>query len=198
MKIVIGLGNVGAPYQGTRHNIGFRVVDLLAERARVGFTPFPGTERVAWISEALLGDETVVLAKPRTLMNGSGRAAQALAARFDAGPEDLLVVYDDADLALGRVRLRPGGGAGGHNGIRSLLDVLKVDSFGRLRLGVRGTGRDDADLADYVLHSFDPEERTVVEALVCLGADAAQAAVREGIAAAMNRFNGQIALPATS
>ena len=102
-------------------------------------------------------------------MNRSGRAAAAALGRYACSLPDLLVVFDDADLALGRVRVRQGGGAGGHNGLRSLMDVLRAAEFGRVKLGVKGEGREEADLADYVLRSFDPGERAVVEPMIDLG-----------------------------
>jgi PTH1 family peptidyl-tRNA hydrolase len=126
-------------------------------------------------------------------MNLSGRAAAALCRRFTAEPSDLLVVYDDADLALGRVRVRPEGGAGGHNGIRSLIEVLGTPAFPRVKLGVRGEGRDARDLADYVLDKFLPDERPIVARMVASGADAVETVVAEGVATAQRTFNGDLA-----
>lgn len=193
MTVVLGLGNPGDRYAWTRHNVGFRVLDRIAARAGARFEPFPGPERLAWEARVDIGDTPVALVKPRTYMNRSGRAALAACRRFDAAPEELLVVHDDADLAVGRLRLRSGGGAGGHNGIRSLLDVLRTDAFGRVKLGVRGEGRDEMPLADYVLEEFAPAERTTIEAVIDLAAEAVVAVMREGFAAAMNRFNGSVA-----
>jgi PTH1 family peptidyl-tRNA hydrolase len=133
----------------------------------------------------------VVLAKPRTYMNRSGRAAVAICRHFDAALDSLLVIYDDADLALGRIRIRPEGGTGGHNGVRSLVEVLGSGAFARVRLGVRGEGRFDKELADYVLERFEPEEQPIVDDLVELGADAVEVSLEQGLQAAMNRFNGQ-------
>ncbi len=125
-------------------------------------------------------------------MNRSGRAALLVCRARNAAPEDLIVVHDDADLALGRVRVRQGGSAGGHNGIRSLLDTLATDAFARVKLGVRGQGRPAGeDLAEYVLQDFEPDERAVADALVELGADAVEALVAQGLESAMNRFNGR-------
>jgi PTH1 family peptidyl-tRNA hydrolase len=131
----------------------------------------------------------VVLAKPRTYMNRSGAAALALLDRFGAAPTDLVVVFDDADLALGRVRVRGEGRAGGHNGIRSILDSLRTETFPRVKLGVRGIGRDDAELADYVLEPFLDDEVALVEPMVERGADAVETLVQEGLDAAMNAWN---------
>jgi len=132
----------------------------------------------------------LVLAQPRTFMNRSGRAAGALCRRYDARPEQLLVVYDDADLALGRIRIRPEGGAGGHNGIRSIMDAIGTGEFPRIRLGVRGEEREARDLADYVLEPFLEEERATAAALVELATQAVEAWLRDGLDSAMNRFNG--------
>jgi PTH1 family peptidyl-tRNA hydrolase len=191
LRVVLGLGNVGARYAGTRHNVGFQVVDLLAERGRVRWEELPGPERLAFATEVELFGEPVALVKPRTLMNRSGRAAAAALDRYRCAVPDLLVVFDDADLILGRVRVRQGGGAGGHNGLRSLMDVLRSADFGRVKLGVKGAGREETDLADYVLRAFEPEERAVVGPMVALGADAVEAALARGTAEAMNLFNGR-------
>jgi PTH1 family peptidyl-tRNA hydrolase len=176
--------------------VGFRVVERLAERERARWQDFPGPERLAYAAEVELSGEPVALVKPRTLMNRSGRAAAAALGRYGCALEDLLVVFDDADLSLGRVRVRQGGGAGGHNGLRSLMDVLRSPDFGRVKLGVKGEGREESDLADYVLRSFEPAERAVVDPMIDLGVEAVQAVVAQGMAAAMNLFNGKSAAPA--
>ena len=196
MRVVLGLGNVGSRYAGTRHNVGFRVVDLLAERERVRWQELPGPERLAYAAEVELSGHSVALLKPRTLMNRSGRAAAAALDRYRCPVEELLVVFDDADLLLGRVRVRQGGGAGGHNGLRSLMDVLRSPDFGRVKLGVKGAGREESDLADYVLRPFEAEERGVVDSMIELGAEAVDAVLERGVEAAMNAFNGRSAAPA--
>lgn len=193
MRIVLGLGNEGAEYRGTRHNVGFEVADVLAERTGVAFTARGDLGRLAFTATAEMAGERIVLAKPRTLMNLSGRAAAALCRRFTALPSDLLVVYDDADLALGRVRVRPEGGTGGHNGIRSLVEILGTKAFPRVKLGVRGEGREARDLADYVLDRFLPAERETVARMVVVGADAVEAVVSAGVAQAQRAFNGDLA-----
>jgi len=192
--IVLGLGNPGEPYRDTRHNLGFRVIDALAARAGLRLAAEGEWRRYAKVARGTAaGGADVVLAQPRTWMNRSGRAAAALCRAFEVAPRDLLVVHDDADLELGRIRVRRGGSSGGHNGLRSLFEVLGDGSFIRIRLGVRGTGREGEDLADYVLRPFDPDERPVAERLVGLGADAAEHLLREGLDATMNRFNGRVA-----
>ncbi len=191
MRIVLGLGNPGPKYRWTRHNVGFMVADALAERHGASFSaPGGALGDLAWIAETRLGDVPVRLAKPTTFMNLSGRAALELCRRFRVGPERLVVAFDDADLAFGRVRVRAEGSAGGHNGVRSILEVLGTREFPRVKLGVRGVTRAESDLADYVLRPFLPDERPEVAAVVSRGADAVECLVTEGIDAAMRRFNG--------
>lgn len=184
--IVLGLGNPGPRYDGTRHNLGFCVVDRMAVRAGVSLAASNEFGRLTW-SAAHRG---VVLARPRTFMNRSGDAAHALCRGYEVEPERLLVIYDDADLDLGRLRLRHAGGAGGHNGVHSVIDALGTTGFPRLRLGVQGRERDDAALHEYVLDRFEAAERETVERLTELAADAATVAVTDGMEQAMNRFNG--------
>jgi PTH1 family peptidyl-tRNA hydrolase len=123
-------------------------------------------------------------------MNRSGRAAAALCSRYEAEASDFVVVCDDADLGLGRVRIRGGGRAGGHNGLRSLIDAFGTEEFARVKLGVRGRGRDERELADYVLEPFEPDEGPRVEQLVDLGVRAVLGVLENGLADAMNRYNG--------
>jgi peptidyl-tRNA hydrolase, PTH1 family len=183
LKIIVGLGNPGRKYAGTRHNVGFEVLDLLVERHRLEWESGPADALVTrWRSEGAL------LAKPLTFMNLSGFAAGDLLRFYKVDAADMLIVVDDVNLELGRLRARSSGSAGGHNGLKSLIQQLGSDSFPRLRVGV---GRGDArrDLADHVLARFDPEERTVVEESVGRAADATELFVREGIGPVMNRFN---------
>lgn len=187
--IVLGLGNPGTRYRATRHNMGFRVLDGVALRRGASFAA--PRELKAWAAEVEGPSGRLILAKPRTYMNRSGRAAVALCAHYAVDPSELLVVYDDADLELGRMRLRLQGGAGGHNGLRSTIDALRTDRIPRLRLGVRGAGRDTEELSDYVLGPFDADEEPVAAALVDLAVEAVEAAVEGGVAAAMNRYNAR-------
>ena len=185
MKIVLGLGNPGLRYRSTRHNVGFMVLDRLARERGLKFRAAGEMKKYAWRAES----EAVVLAKPRTYMNRSGRAAAALCRHYALSPADLLVVYDDADLPLGRIRLRRGGGSGGHNGVKSIMEVLGTGEFARVRLGVRGGDREESDLAEYVLDRFDRDERPVVEELIELGARAVEEILANGVEEAMNRLN---------
>jgi PTH1 family peptidyl-tRNA hydrolase len=186
----VGLGNPGRRYVGTRHNIGFEVLDRLAARHRLEWEAAPrGVEALA--ARAAVGADgsgaRVLFAKPLTFMNLSGRAVLGLAQFFKIELPDLLIVVDDVNLQLGRLRARASGSAGGHNGLKSIIEVLATEDFARLRIGV---GRGDArDLADHVLARFDPEERANVAAAADRAADAAELFVTSGIETVMNRFN---------
>jgi len=193
-KIVLGLGNPGTRYLPTRHNLGFRVLDRLAERWAARFDGLAELGSRVWTADVGRPQGAVVLAKPRTYMNRSGEAADALCEHYRTLPAELLVVYDDADLELGRLRLRPSGGAGGHNGLSSVIDALGTDSIPRLRLGVRGRGREGRDLADYVLDAFEPAEQAVAEDLVQLGAEAVEAVLGVGLRTAMNSYNARFVI----
>ena len=190
MKVVLGLGNDGPEYRWTRHNVGFMVADAIALRSEAAFAARGDLGRLTWTAESEWGGQRVVLAKPRTLMNRSGQAAAALRRKYGVEPGDFIVVYDDADLAFGRVRVRPEGGAGGHNGVRSLIETFGLGAFPRVKLGVLGEGRHSRDLADYVLGPFHPDERPVVATMVDRGADAVEAVLRDGVEAAQRAFNG--------
>lgn len=183
MKLVVGLGNPGRQYAGTRHNIGFEVLDLMAARHRLEWGSAPAEALLAKWREA-----AALLAKPLTFMNLSGQAVGDLLRFYKIGPEDLLVVVDDVNLELGRLRARPSGSAGGHNGLKSIIGLLGTGGFARLRVGV---GRGDArrNLSDHVLSTFDPAEREEVVAAVGRAADAADLFVAEGMPAVMNRYN---------
>jgi len=190
LKLVLGLGNDGPEYRWTRHNVGFMVADEIAQRCGAIFAARGDLGRVAYSAEASFAGERVVLAKPRTLMNRSGQAVAALGRKYGLEAEDIIVVYDDADLAFGRVRVRPEGGTGGHNGVRSIVEALGTGAFPRIKLGVLGEGRHIRDLADYVLDGFLPDERPVVLRMVGLGADAAEAVLANGVDSAQAAFNG--------
>jgi PTH1 family peptidyl-tRNA hydrolase len=194
MKAIVGLGNPGAKYRGTRHNIGFAVVDELARRAGIDFESAPVNALVArWRrrAAALSGSgaaDDVLLAKPMTFMNDSGQAVGDLTRYFRIGPGDLLVVVDDVQLPLGRLRARTRGSAGGHNGLKSVIAHAGED-FARLRVGV-GRGDSRRDLADHVLARFDSDESAEAERMIARAADAAEMFTTAGIAAVMNAYNG--------
>ena len=189
MRIVLGLGNPGEKYRRTRHNLGHEVVDALGQRWGPSGAAWSSLGRSARILAVEIRGRPVVLAKSMTYMNRSGRAGVALREHYGTEPGDLLLVYDDADLELGRVRIRPRGGAGGHNGMRSLIAVLGSEDMPRIRLGILGRDRRRSELADYVLDEFEPEEAVLARQAVETAADAAETVVVEGLSEAMNRFN---------
>jgi PTH1 family peptidyl-tRNA hydrolase len=183
VKLIAGLGNPGPTYRGTRHNVGFDVIDSLAARASIGFESAPADALMArWrVNDTLL-------VKPLTFMNLSGPAIGDVMRYFKVDLVDLLVVVDEAQLPLGKLRARARGSAGGHNGLKSIIGQLG-DQFARLRLGV-GRGDDRRDLADHVLSRFEREEAKEVERMIARAADASETFVTGGIAAVMNQFNG--------
>jgi len=192
LKAIFGLGNPGPRYKGTRHNVGFDVLDELARRAAVAFESAPAEALVAKsrtrASDADPIGEPVLLGKPLTYMNLSGQAIGELVRYFRIDPVDVLVIVDEAQLPLGKLRARARGSAGGHNGLKSVIAHIG-ESFGRLRLGV-GRGSEQRDLADHVLAKFDKAEGAEVERMIARAADAAELFVASGIAAVMNKYNG--------
>jgi PTH1 family peptidyl-tRNA hydrolase len=188
VKLVVGLGNPGPRYARSRHNVGFRVLDVLAERLRAA----PAVERFAGrYAECTLDGERVGLLAPGTFMNRSGGAvAEALAALPELDPAaDLLVVFDDADLPLGRLRLRARGSSGGHNGLADVLACLGSEAVPRLRFGI-GRPLVPTGTVEFVLAPFAKDEEALLARALPRAADAVACFAREGIAAAMNRFNG--------
>jgi PTH1 family peptidyl-tRNA hydrolase len=185
VKAIVGLGNPGPQYKGTRHNVGFDVVDELARRAGVSFESAPAE---ALIAKWRRPDDQVLLVKPLTFMNLSGQAIGELARYFKIEVGDVLVVVDEADLPLGKLRARARGSAGGHNGLKSVIAHLG-NEFARLRVGV-GRGGDQKNLADHVLSKFEKRESADVERMTTRAADAAEMFITSGIAAVMNGFNG--------
>ena len=185
MKLIIGLGNPGSKYQGTRHNVGFEVVDELARRLHLEYESSPAD---AVMAKERGPNAQVILVKPLTFMNRSGHAVGELARYYRIEVSDLLIVTDDANLPLGRLRARPAGSAGGHNGLGSVIDLLATDQVPRLRVGV-GNGDPRRDLADHVLAGFDASEVDVIREAIVRAADAAELFVRDGIEQTMNHFN---------
>ena len=185
VKAIVGLGNPGAQYKGTRHNVGFAVLDELARRASVEFESAPADALMARWRRT---DEPVLLVKPLTYMNLSGQAVGEMSRYFKIEPVDLLIVVDEVQLPLGKLRARARGSAGGHNGLKSVIAHLG-DNYGRLRLGV-GRGDSRRDLADHVLARFDKDEAADAERMISRAADAAETFITSGIAAVMNQFNG--------
>jgi len=184
MKLIVGLGNPGRRYQGTRHNIGARVIDTLARRHHVALRE----EGWADVGALTLDGARVLLARPQTYVNVSGTAVADLRRRHRLPLENLLVAFDDLDLPVGQIRLRAKGGHGGHNGMRSIIEALGSEEFARLRVGI-ARPPEGVDPADYVLSRFSKEEQAQLDEAVERAADAVEAFVRRGIEAAMSAFN---------
>ncbi len=193
MKVIAGLGNPGAAYDETPHNVGFDVVALLAERLAAEWRRSTGFQ--ARVARASSAGGPWILVQPQTFMNRSGLCVAPLLRYHGGAPEDLVVVLDDADLPVGRLRIRPGGGSGGHRGLASVIEALGTEAFVRVRLGV-GRTQAEGGLVDHVLGRFAPAQRWVVRQTVAAAADAVQCLVEKGLAEAMNRFNGWQAEPA--
>ena len=193
MKLIVGLGNPGREYRDTRHNVGFLVVDEIVRRHQLTWVMAPSQVPETFTAKRF-GPEPFMLAKPLTFMNLSGHAVSALANYFDIVADDLLVVYDDADLPFGRLRARARGSSGGHNGIKSLIEQLGTTEFPRLRLGV---GRSDGrkSLANHVLSTFESGERAELETFIARAADAAEMFAAENILKVMNTYNPEPAAP---
>jgi PTH1 family peptidyl-tRNA hydrolase len=183
MKAVVGLGNPGSRYHGTRHNVGYAVVDLLAEGPNAG--RFQGRFQ-AQIAETLEGAQKVLLVKPETFMNLSGQCVRRIVDFYQLPTEDLLVVCDDFNLPLGKLRARARGTHGGHNGLRDIQNHLGTTAYARLRIGV-GSPREEA--IDHVLGRFAAAERPLIEEAIATAAQAVLAWIEHGIEACMNRFN---------
>ncbi|MBU2489588.1 MAG: aminoacyl-tRNA hydrolase [Proteobacteria bacterium] len=186
-RLVLGLGNPGPRYAATRHNAGFMTVDRLAANLCL---PVDRAGDFALKGQGMVRGIRIVLAKPQTFMNESGRAAAALAARFGLSGEEILVVCDDVDLPYGRIRLKPKGGDGGHNGLRSVILELGHGEFGRLRVGI-GRPPPGRSMTDHVLGPFDETEATAAHDLWELAARAAETVLFSGMAETMNLFNNQ-------
>jgi peptidyl-tRNA hydrolase, PTH1 family len=196
MKLIVGLGNPGREYRETRHNVGFMVVDEIARRHGLTLGMAPSQVPDTFVAKRY-GTEPLLLAKPLTFMNRSGDAIGALARYYDIAAADMLVVVDEVALPFGRLRARAHGSAGGHNGLKSIVERLGTTGFPRLRLGV---GRGDArrDLADHVLSKFEPDERSGLEEFITRAADAAEMFAVDGIGKVMNVYNPEVAAPETT
>ena len=194
MKLIVGLGNPGREYRDTRHNAGFMVVDEIVRRHGLTWAMAPA-QVPDTLAAKQFGQQAVMVAKPLTFMNRSGTAVAALARYYDVEPAEVLVVADEIDLPFGRLRARPSGSGGTHNGLRSVVEHLGP-GFCRLRVGV---GRGDArrELADHVLSKFEPAEREQLESVITRAADAAEMFAAEGIVKVMNTYNAEDAGSAT-
>lgn len=180
--IVVGLGNPGAAYKGTRHNVGFDVIDLLAKRHKI---PVTMTKHQALTGIGEICGVPVLLVKPLTFMNLSGRSVKPLMAGHSLVLEKLLVIADDLDMETGRVRMKPKGSAGGHNGHKSLIQTLGSDEYARVKIGIGKAG----ETVDHVLSRFKPDERVLIDEAVAKAADGVEYWLTDGVELAMNRVN---------
>jgi PTH1 family peptidyl-tRNA hydrolase len=186
MKLIVGLGNPGPEYEHTRHNLGFRLIDLLAERAS---TRVSRAQDGALVGQGRLAGCPVVLVKPQTYMNLSGDSVKPLAARYEAAPADVIVAVDDLALPFGRIRVRAKGSAGGHNGLKSIIARLGTQDFPRVRMGI-APDHPVQDTARFVLQPFPRGAREEVEKMLWGAADAVESVVTDGVERAMATFNG--------
>jgi len=186
LKIVVGLGNPGDRYRHTRHNLGFLAVEEFCRRRHFRWRAH---ECGSITAGGRVGTEAVLVAKPETYMNLSGEAVSCLLKRSAAAPSDLLVVCDDIAIDLGSIRVRPSGRDGGHRGLRSIIEALQTEDFGRVRIGIRTSAAEPGDLADHVLAPFATEEWAVASEQISRAAQCVQVVLEQGVRVAMNRFN---------
>lgn len=185
MKIIVGLGNPGAEYAASRHNVGFMFLDALA--VKIAATEWREKDN-ACVAEAHLAGEKILLVKPLTYMNSSGEAVGPLVSWYKLAPDDITAVHDDMDLPVGLVRIRPQGSAGGHNGIKSVIAALNTEKFARIKIGI-GHPTGERTTVSHVLSPFMPEEREKIDAAVEYLLPAAVCLLTEGVDMAMNRYN---------
>ena len=193
MKLIVGLGNPGRNYAGNRHNIGFMCLNYFARTQGIRFDKKQGLARIGTGEVAV---SKVVLARPQTYMNSSGQSVSRLIQRFNVDLNDLLVICDDLDLPLGKIRIRYGGGSGGLKGVESIIAELKSQDFARLRVGIgrpcvaeSSTEISEADIAAYVLNDFTPSEKQIITKVIPEVSEAIICLLTEGLTAAMNRYN---------
>ena len=184
MKLIVGLGNPGAEYERTRHNVGWQVIDAFARKFRIELSRH---EKSAMTGTGRVAGGSVMVAKPLTFMNLSGDSVRPLVNAYLESPQDLMVVYDDIDLPLARLRIRPNGSAGTHNGMRSIISELQSENFPRLRIGIGSAG--EGKLRDYVLDEFAPEEQPAIDQAIAKAVDALVLFCRDDLKRAMNEFN---------
>jgi len=195
-RLIVGLGNPGSKYAGSRHNVGFDAVDRIADRAGLSLHENVLHRTVHRITGSSLYDASagkyrghpIVLAKPKAFMNRSGSAVRKMKGRYRVDDQDILVIVDDIYLDVGTLRIRASGGSGGHNGVQDIIDELDSDNFPRMRIGVGSSFRRGRQ-AEYVLEPFSEEERPLVDEAIERAADAALTFVTDGVVTAMNRFN---------
>lgn len=186
MYLIVGLGNPGEEYENTRHNLGFRVINELA--SRLGLKSLKAKHQ-SFIGEGVIAGHKVLLAQPQTFMNNSGAAVRGLLSWYKIDLKKLIVVYDDVDLEVGQIRVREQGSAGGHHGLESVIANVGATEFARIRIGI---GRESltGDVTEYVLQNIPAAQREPLETAIVTAADAVVSIITDGLAAAMNQFNG--------
>lgn len=187
LTIIVGLGNPGNKYENTRHNVGFRVIDRISGKYGIKVDRL---RHKALTGDGTVNNERVLLVKPQTFMNLSGESVRDIVEWYKVPPENLIVIYDDADLPEGTIRLRPKGSSGTHNGMKSIIYQLQSEDFPRIRVGI-GKAPEGWDLADYVLGRFSGEESVVIGQSIERASEAAVAILTGGISTAMNQYNGK-------
>jgi PTH1 family peptidyl-tRNA hydrolase len=193
-QLIVGLGNPGAKYDKTRHNIGFEAIDRLAQCWQITLSDHKKFQGIA--GEGLVGTQKIRLLKPQTFMNLSGQSVRAVVDWYKIDPTAVLVIYDDMDLPLGKLRMRLSGSAGGHNGMKSIVSHLGTQAFPRLRLGI---GKSQDETIGHVLGKFAVAEQPIVQEVLRLSSDAVNLALREGVEKSMSLFNSKsVAAPATA
>ena len=185
--LIVGLGNPGSKYHNTRHNCGFRVMDILSEmlNCKIDKLKFQGL-----YGQTICGDKKLFLLKPQTFMNLSGRSVLQLSAYFSIPPQRIIVIFDDISLAVGKLRIRGNGSAGGHNGIKSIISELGSQDFPRVKIGVGANDNPERDLADWVLSTFSQQEEKTLSSALENAAQAALCIMQSGVPQAANKFNG--------
>lgn len=186
--MIVGLGNPGREYEKTRHNVGFRVTELLAQQLK---TKIDRLKFKALTRQVNIGGKKVLLVQPQTYMNVSGAAVSALATFYKIKPEHILVIFDDISLPVGRIRVRRDGSAGGHNGIKSIIQSLGTDQFPRVKVGVGGKPHPEYDLADWVLSKFSAQEEKDLAPAMANAAEAALLVLEQGVEKAASAYNGK-------
>ena len=188
--LIVGLGNPGKKYEGPRHNMGFMTADILAERWSVAFSDHKGLAMLGKGAMNLQGRNVkFFLAKPLTYMNDSGNAVASISAYYQIQPDHVVVIHDDMDLEFGRIKVKAGGSAGGHNGIKNIIAHLGTDVFPRVKVGVGAPSHPDYDMVDWVIGSFSAQERKIVDEALDRALDAAECIISRGVTEAQNRFN---------
>lgn len=185
MFVIFGLGNPGRQYEGTRHNVGFNAIDYLAYKNRIVLNKI---KHKAVLGQGLIHNQKVLLAKPQTFMNLSGRSVLEILNFYKIEPKDIIVIYDDMDIEIGKLRIRPKGSAGNHNGMKSIIYEIQSDDFLRIRIGIGKPVYEDR--VSYVLGRFSKEDRQSIDQAIQKAAAAVEMIIKDGMNAAMNRYNG--------